>query len=113
LCPENSVQGISSSSEVLPTPALTPEVIDDDDSSSKKTEHSTVRDCLTAFVQASGIKLPMGKMPESEIASGLEEIGATVGDLVRFLKEYARHWRDAPFNVEACPGVVPTVGSRS
>ena len=96
-CTESFVQRIGSSSgEHQPeAPTLTAEPVDDEPSS-KKSTHTTVCECLTAFVRASGIEMPLGRMPVDEIADGLSRIEASINDLVGFLKNYAGHWRDAP-----------------
>jgi hypothetical protein len=68
----------------------------DDDLLSMKTPENTVHECLMAFVRALCIATPVGRMPVNEIAEELATIGATVRDLVGFLKDYAARWRDAP-----------------
>lgn len=95
-CNQNSVKGNPSSSQADAAEHLTAPRADDDGPSLDKGLNGTVRECLLAFVQASGIQMPTGPIPTSEVAAGLASIGATVADLVGFLKDYAGHWRDAP-----------------
>jgi len=96
---KNSVHGIESSSAIemeltVPDP-LTAEFVDDDPSPQRETQNP-VHECLLAFVSASGISMPRGKVPDQEIAGILQGISATEADLVNFLKAYSERWNAAP-----------------
>jgi hypothetical protein len=93
LCSENFIEGIASSSVLHVYPATPATAADrDDDASSNETLKDQVRACLTGFVEGSEIAMPSGKMPVNEIAAGLDGIGATIEDLIAFLKEYVGRW---------------------
>lgn len=78
-------------------PSLDATVEDEDVSArTEDTRERAVGECLLEFVRAAGIKMPSGQPPVTAITAGLSKIGANVGDLVNFLKDYSGRWKEPP-----------------